>query len=64
MIPMSNASIDECSDEVLMNRLFEIYDHADDHAAEIAALDAAIQARMMATYTPDPGVSPRIRFAA
>ena len=64
MSSMSNASLDQFSDEALMNRLFELYDHADDNADEIAALDAAIQARLIATYTPDPGASPRIRFAA
>jgi hypothetical protein len=60
---MQNPSLDQCSDEALMTRLFELYDHADDNAAEIAVLDAAIQSRLRATYTPDPGVSPRIRFA-
>ena len=64
MSPMSTASFDQTSDEDLMHRLFELYDHADEHAAEIAALDAAIQARLAATYTPDPGHSPRRRIVA
>ena len=64
MSPMSNASLDQYSDEDLMNRLFELYDHADENAAEIEALDAAIHSRLKATYTPDPGGSPRVRFAA
>ena len=64
MSPMSTASFDHCSDEDLMNRLFELYDHPEDHAAEMAALDAAIQARLAATYTPDAGHSPRMRIAA
>ena len=64
MSAKQNASLEQCSDEVLMRRLFELYDHADQNAAEIAALDAAIQARLAATYRPDPGGSPRIRVSA
>jgi hypothetical protein len=61
---MSTASFDHCSDEDLMNRLIELYDHADENASELAALDAAIQARLAVTYTPEPGHSPRMRIAA
>lgn len=64
MSSMTNTSLDHRSDEYLMNRLFELYDHADDHADEIAALDAAIQARLAATYLPEPIVVPRRRLAA
>ena len=64
MSEMSTAPIEQFSDEALMHRLFELYEHPEDHAAEIAALDAAILARLAATYTPDTGGSPRIRFAA
>ena len=64
MSPMSTASFDHCSDEDLMARLFELYDHAEEHASELAALDAAIQARLAATYTPEPGHSPRMRISA
>lgn len=64
MSSMMNSSLDQRSDEYLMNRLFELYDHADEHAEEIAALDAAIQARLAATYTPEPIVAPRKRLAA
>jgi hypothetical protein len=61
---MTTSSFEHCSDEDLMNRLFELYEHADEHADELAALDQAIQARLAATYTPEPGHSPRNRIAA
>ena len=64
MSQMSTAPLAQYSDEALMNRLFELYEHAEDNAAEIADLDAAILARLAATYTPEPGGSPRVRFAA
>ena len=63
MSQMSTPSFDHCSDQDLLDRLFALYDHADEHAAEVAALDAAIQARLAATYTPEPGHSPRQRVA-
>ena len=53
------------SDEALMHRYFELADHPEDHAEELAAIDAAIQARLFATYgAAPPGSSPRIRYAA
>jgi hypothetical protein len=61
---VKSTAFDRCSDEALTQRLFELYDHPDEHAAEIAELDAAILARLAATYTPDPGHSPRRRIVA
>ena len=63
MNSMSMPSFDHCSDQDLLDRLFALYDHADEHAAEVAALDAAIQARLVATYKPEPGQTPRNRIA-
>ena len=64
MAPISTAAFDHCTDEDLMSRLFELCDHADEHKAELAALDAAIQARLAVTYTPEPGHSPRQRVSS
>lgn len=56
---------EQFSDEALMHRYFELSDHPDAHADELAAIDAAIQARLFATYgANEPGSSPRIRYAA
>lgn len=53
------------SDEALMRRYFELADRPEEHAEELAAIDAAIQSRLFAEYGANPpGSSPRIRFAA
>jgi hypothetical protein len=56
---------EQFSDEALMHRYLELSDHPEAHADELAAIDAAIQARLFATYgANEPGSSPRIRYAA
>lgn len=58
-------SYEQYSDEALMHRYFELSDHPEEHADELAAIDATIQARLFATYgAAEPGTSPRIRMAA
>ena len=58
-------SLDQYSDEALMQRYFELSTHSDENAAELAAIDAAIQARLIATYgAVEPGSSPRVRLAS
>lgn len=58
-------SYEQYSDEALMHRYFELSNHSEAHADELAAIDAAIQARLFATYgAAEPGTSPRIRMAA
>jgi hypothetical protein len=48
-----------------MHRYFELSEHADEHADELAAIDSVIQSRLLATYGAAPaGSSPRIRYAA
>lgn len=65
---MAHANFGSCeqfSDDALMHRLFELAGQPGDHAEEMAALDAAIQARMLATYgANEPGTAPRVRIAA
>ena len=58
-------SYEQFTDEALMHRYFELSDHPEEHAEELAAIDAAIQARLFATYgAAPPGSSPRVRYAA
>ena len=58
-------SYEQFSDEALMRRYFELSDHPEENAEELAAIDTAIQSRLFATYGANPpGTSPRIRFAA
>lgn len=58
-------SYEQLSDEALMHRYFELSDHPEEHADELAAIDATIQARLFATYgAAAPGSSPRVRYAA
>ncbi|MFC5569394.1 hypothetical protein ACFPN1_04835 [Lysobacter yangpyeongensis] len=65
---MSHANLgsyEHFSDEALMHRYFELADRPAEHADELAAIDATIQARLFATYgAAEPGSSPRIRYAA
>ncbi len=56
---------EQSSDEVLMRRYFELSDHPEENADELAAIDAVIQARLFAAYgASEPGSSPRVRYAA
>ena len=65
MVQTTFGTYEQFSDEALMHRYFELADHPEDHADELAAIDAAIQARLFATYgAAPPGSSPRIRYAA
>ena len=58
-------SYEQFSDDALMRRYFELSNCPDEHSEELAAIDAAIQARLFATYgANEPGTSPRIRYAA
>lgn len=58
-------SYEQISDEALMQRYLELADHPEEHAEELAAIDATIQARLFATYgAAPPGSSPRVRYAA
>ena len=58
-------SYEQFSDEALMHRYFELADHPEEHAEELAAIDAVIQMRLFATYgAAAPGSSPRVRYAA
>lgn len=51
-------------DGALMRRYLELSGNPELNAAELAALDAAIQARLMAAYgAAEPGTSPRVRVA-
>ncbi|KQY52643.1 hypothetical protein [Lysobacter sp. Root494] len=59
------AAYEQYGDEALMHRYFELSEHAEEHADELAAIDAVIQSRLFATYgAATPGSSPRIRIAA
>ena len=40
---------EQYSDEVLMQRYFELSEHAEEHADELAAIDSVIQSRLFAT---------------
>jgi hypothetical protein len=65
MAQMNSGSYEQFSDEALMHRYFELSNHPEDNADELAAIDAAIQSRLFATYgAAEPGSSPRVRFAA
>jgi hypothetical protein len=65
MASMIIDSPDQYSDEALVQRYFELSAHSDQNAAELAAIDAAIQARLSATYgAAEPGSSPRVRVAS
>jgi hypothetical protein len=65
MASMSIGSFDQYSDEALMKLYFELSGAPEKNAAELAAIDAAIQSRLFATYgAAEPGSSPRIRYAA
>jgi len=57
-------SYEQFSDEALMHRYFELSNHPEENADELAAIDAAIQARLFSTYgAAEPGSSPRVRYA-
>jgi hypothetical protein len=59
------ASYEQYTDEALMHRYFELSEHAEEHADELAAIDSVIQSRLFSTYgAAPPGSSPRIRIAA
>ena len=65
MASMIIDSLDQYSDEALVQRYFELSARSHENAAELAAIDAAIQSRLFATYgAAEPGSSPRVRFAA
>lgn len=65
MAQMIFGSYEQYSDEALMHRYFELSDRPEENADELAAIDAAIQSRLFATYgAAEPGTSPRVRMAA
>lgn len=65
MAQTTPVSYEQYSDEALMHRYFELSEHAEEHADELAAIDAAIQSRLCSTYgAAAPGSAPRIRIAA
>ncbi|GAB3383435.1 hypothetical protein [Lysobacter fragariae] len=64
MTLMPIGALDQCSDEMLMTQLYELSSHADEYAAELAAVEAAIQARMFATYGKPEKGSPRVRISS
>lgn len=49
--------VERYSDEALMDRYFELARQPEKHAQELAAIDAAIQARLLATYGAESGSS-------
>lgn len=56
---------EQFSDEALMHRYFELSNQPEENADELAAIDAAIQTRLFATYgAAPPGSSPRVRYVA
>jgi hypothetical protein len=64
MAQTTSGAFEQCSDEVLMQRYFELSASPENHAEELAMIDAAIQARLFAAYgAAPPGSSPRIRLA-
>ena len=64
MCTTSQRALDQYTDDALMTRYIELSAHADQHAAELAEIDAVIQARLLATYgASDPGSTPRVRYA-
>lgn len=57
-------SYEHYSDEDLMNRCFELASGGEQNAEELAAVDAAIQARLAATYgATEPLSRPKARYA-
>ena len=65
MAQVQFGTYEQFSDEALMHRYFELADHPEEHAEELAAIDATIQSRLFATYgAAPPGSSPRVRYAA
>ena len=65
MATMSIGSFDQFSDEALMSRYFELSGHPEENAAELAAIDATIQARLSAAYgATEPYTPPRVRYAS
>jgi len=55
---------EQFSDDALMRRYLELSMRPDGHHEELAAIDATIQARLMAAYgAAEPGTSPRVRYA-
>jgi len=64
MTQTSPASYEHFSDEALMHLYFELSLHPEQHAGDLAAIDAAVQSRLFATYgAAPPGSSPRVRVA-
>ena len=56
---------EQWNDEALMHRYLELSEHPEENAGELAAIDAVVQSRLIATYGADePNSSPRVRFAA
>jgi hypothetical protein len=51
----------QLSNEDLVNRCFELAEHREHHADELAAIDATIHERLRATYggAPDPSAHGR-----
>ena len=58
------ASYEQYSDEALMRRYFELSTRPEENSAEMAAIDEAIQQRLLSTYGRADGAAPRIRLAA
>lgn len=59
------APLDRYSDQELMDRYFQLSSHPEEHGEELAAIDAAIQSRLLAAYgAAPPGAYPRVRYAA
>lgn len=56
---------EQYSDDALMHRHIELYEHAEEHADELATIDTIVQSRLLATYgAAPPGAAPRICIAA
>ncbi|QNP40909.1 hypothetical protein [Lysobacter solisilvae (ex Woo and Kim 2020)] len=56
---------EQFSDDALMHRYFELSDHPEEHAEELAAIDATIQSRLSAAYgVGGAESSPRVRVAS
>jgi hypothetical protein len=57
-------SYEQFSDEALMHRYCELSNRPENHADELAAIDAVIHSRLFAAYGgAEPDASPRVRFA-
>lgn len=64
MAQTNPGSYEQYSDEALMHRYFELSNQPEENADELAAIDAAIQSRLLAAYgKAEPGTSPRVRYA-